>query len=197
MRTRTFSEEEKTEIKKKMIEAGIPLLKENGMIHMSITKLTEAAGIGKSTFYSFYSSKEEFVEDMLDYHRKSILAMIKDGLNGKMKYSAEESKNIIRTMIFRAENMYRSFSGEDEVVLKKMYDRKGVPYLDLAKERQVIDYITSMMEGVRAALDYAVIANLMKMIVLSSEQRELLHESGYVRSIEKIVDLLLEEIFEM
>ena len=60
-----FSEEEKEEIKQKMIEAGLPLLREKGIIHMSITKLTEAAGIGKSTFYNFYETKEDFVQEML------------------------------------------------------------------------------------------------------------------------------------
>lgn len=37
----------------KMLEAGFDLLKEYGMTHMSVAKITEAAGIGVSTFYNF------------------------------------------------------------------------------------------------------------------------------------------------
>lgn len=196
MRTRTFSEEEKENIKLQMIEAGIPLLREKGMTHMSITKLTDAVGIGKSTFYSFYSSKEEFVVDMLGYHRKKILANLQFGLNGKDKYSKSEGIEIITRMISNANNVYQNFSQENEYALKKMYEKKGIPYLNLERERQVIELVCSMIEGVRDNLDYAVISNLMKIIVFTSEQRNMLHESGYERNISQLIELLIQNIFE-
>ena len=37
-----------------MPEAGFPLLKEYGMTHTTISKLTEKAGIAKVTFYHFW-----------------------------------------------------------------------------------------------------------------------------------------------
>lgn len=197
MRTRTFSEEEKKEIKQKMKEAGMPMLKEHGLIHMSISKLAEAVGIGKSTFYSFYPSKEEFVEEMLEDNRKQLLESLQAGLQNRETYSVEESKTIIRKMLMDADSIYKNFSSEDEVALKKMYEKRGVPYVDLEKEKRVIDYITSMMEGVREKLDYAVIANLIKIIVFSHEQKDMLHESGYQRTMNIMIDLLMDSIFEM
>lgn len=196
MRTRTFSEDEKNEIKQKMKEVGMPMLKEEGLIHMSISKLAEAVGIGKSTFYSFYPSKEEFVEDMLQDNRRQLLDSLQEGLQGREKYSMEESKTIIRKMVLDADNVYQNFSSEDEVALKKMYEKKGVLYLDLEKEKRVIDFIASMMDGVKENLDYAVIANMMKIIVFSYEQKEMLHEVGLERTLNRMVDLLIDSIFE-
>lgn len=196
MRTRTFSEEEKKEIKQKMKEVGMPMLKEQGLIHMSISKLAEAVGIGKSTFYSFYSSKEEFVEDMLADNRKQLLESLQAGLQGKARYSIEESKAIIRNMIMDADNVYQNFSLEDEIALKKMYEKNGVSFVNLEKEKHMIDYIASMMDGVKKNLDYAVIANIVKIIVFSYEQREMLHESGVERTMDKMVDILIDLIFE-
>lgn len=196
MRTRTFSEEEKEEIKKKMKEVGIPMLKEQGLIHMSINKLAEAVGIGKSTFYSFYPSKEEFVQEMLAENREQILEKLCMGLKGREKYSVEESKEIIRKLVQDADNMYQKFSLEDEKLLKKMYDKKGVPFVDIEKETRIIDFITSMMDGVKEHLDYAVIANTIKIIVFSCEQKEMLHESGFKRTISTLVELLIDLIFE-
>ena len=196
MRTRTFSEEEKQEIKQKMKEIGMPMLKEQGLIHMSISKLAEAVGIGKSTFYSFYSSKEEFVEDMLADNRKQLLQSLQAGLQGRTRYSMEESKAIIRKMVLDADNVYQSFSSEDETALRKMYEKKGVPFVDLEKEERVIGFITSMMDGVKEDLDYAFIANMMKIIVLSYEQKEMLHEEGFERTMERMVGLLIDSIFE-
>lgn len=196
MRTRTFSEEEKEEIKIKMMEAGIPLLKEKGMLHMSITKLTEAVGIGKSTFYNFYPSKEVFVEHMLEFHRKQMIKRLKEGLQGREKYSKEEGIEIIDTMISNANNVYQNFSQDDEIALQKMHEKNGTAYPDLNKESRMIDMITSMFEGVKPDLDYAVISNLMKLIVLASEQKRLLHESGYERMLNSLVTLLCQSIFE-
>lgn len=196
MRTRTFSEEEKEEIKQKMKEIGMPMLREQGLIHMSIGKLAEAVGIGKSTFYSFYPSKEEFVEDMLTDNRKQLLESLQTGLHGRAKYSTEESKEIIRNMLQGKDNVYQSFSLEDEAALKKMYEKKGVPYVDLEKEKRIIDFIASMMDGVRGNLDYAVIANMVKIIVFTYEQKDMLHETGFDRTIDRMVDLLIDSVFE-
>ena len=54
MPVRVFSEEEKKEIKEKMFTQGMELIKEYGLTHTSVSKITERAGIGKSTFYNFF-----------------------------------------------------------------------------------------------------------------------------------------------
>ena len=179
-----------------MIEAGLPLLKENGLTHMSITKLTSSVGIGKSTFYNFYGSKEEFVHEMLNYNRKKIFEKLKLGLNGKEKYTKEESIKIIREIIASANNIYQHFSQEDELALKRMHEKNGTAYLDLEHEKCVKNKIFSVMEGVKKELDYAVIANVIKIIVFTSEQKKLLHESGYERTQEVLIDVLIKMIFE-
>ena len=56
MAKRVFTEEERTEYREKMLAAGFDLLKQYGMTHMSVAKITEAAGIGVSTFYNFFPS---------------------------------------------------------------------------------------------------------------------------------------------
>ena len=48
MAKRVFTEEERAEYREKMLDAGFDLLKQYGMTHMSVAKITEAAGIGVS-----------------------------------------------------------------------------------------------------------------------------------------------------
>lgn len=196
MRIRTFSKEEKEDIRRKMMTAGVQLLKENGMTHMSISKLTDAVGIGKSTFYSFYKTKEEFVEALLSYHRKRLIGKLQTGLHGKEKYTKEEGIQLLRGLIQNTGELYQHFSQEDELALKRMYEKNGTPYLDLNREIQTIQHICSMVEGVRKDLDYAVISNLVKLTVFASEHREMLHESGYDRTIQSLVDVLIQNLFE-
>ena len=84
MPIRVFSEEEKSDIKEKMFEAGMELIKNYGLTHASVTKITNAAGIGKSTFYNFFESKEEeiFWTYSTSTHRKWVKAdvLIPEGL---------------------------------------------------------------------------------------------------------------------
>ena len=51
---------------------------------------TEAAGIGVSTFYNFFPSKEAYVYAVLQYRRKIIPELIKKALNVKEKVGPEE-----------------------------------------------------------------------------------------------------------
>ncbi|MCR5633987.1 MAG: TetR/AcrR family transcriptional regulator, partial [Lachnospiraceae bacterium] len=67
MPTRVFTEEEKVQIKLIMLETGFPLLKKYGMTHTTISKITEAAGIAKGTFYHFWKNKEEYLADLILY----------------------------------------------------------------------------------------------------------------------------------
>lgn len=57
MPIRVFDTDERERLRERMLEAGIPLLREYGLTHMSVEKITTAAGIGKSTFYNFFDSR--------------------------------------------------------------------------------------------------------------------------------------------
>ena len=49
MPVRVFADEERERLRARMLEAGIPLLREYGMTHMSVEKITAAAGIGATS----------------------------------------------------------------------------------------------------------------------------------------------------
>lgn len=196
MRTRTFSEEEKIQIKERMLEAGMPLLKEYGITHMSITKLTKAVGIGKSTFYSFYSSKEEFVNEMLRYNRMKFLTSFEQKLMGRAKLTREESKVFFKELFLHMNEIYGSLSAEDE---RKLFDadcNNNINPVDLNREIPIMQKLFSYLEGVRENPDYAAISNLMKLIVMGMEQKYLLHESGYEEMQEQLINTMLNMIFD-
>ncbi len=61
MAKRIFTEEEREDIKNRLLDVGFPLLQKYGVIHMSVPKITQAAGIGTGTFYRFFASKEDYI----------------------------------------------------------------------------------------------------------------------------------------
>lgn len=195
MPTRVFSEEEKEDLKLQMLEAGFPLLKEYGMTHTSVSRITEAAGIGVSTFYNFFKSKEAYMYELIQYHRKKLIPALigEDVMTGKRKLGREDAAKFLWAMIDEEVSIYAHMTLEDEV---KLFD--AVPGLlpDIRKESQIADGLFAYLDGVRKNPDYAVIANMIKIFVIAAQSRKELHAEGYVRTMEWMVERILDLIFE-
>ena len=134
MAKRVFTEEERAEYREKMLDAGFELLKQYGMTHMSVAKITEAAGIGVSTFYNFFASKEEYVYEVLQYRRRKIPELIRIALNGKEKAGPAETRTYLKMMIDERYSVFPSLTPEDEKRLLEMLPEQARP--DLQKETE-------------------------------------------------------------
>lgn len=193
MAKRVFTEEERAEYKEKMLEAGFDLLKQYGMTHMSIAKITEAAGIGVSTFYNFFSSKEAYVYEVLQYRRSIIPELLRMALNGKEKAGPSETRTYLKFMIDENYSVFPSLSPEDEKRLVQMLPEQAAP--NMQKELQIANRFITLMEGIRPDVNMTLVANLIKVYVLAAEGREILHEAAYEETMERMRDLILYEIF--
>ncbi len=178
MAKRVFTEEERAEFREKMLDAGFDLLKQYGMTHMSVAKITEAAGIGVSTFYNFFSSKEEYVYEVMQYRRRKIPELIRIALNGKEKAGPAETRTYLKMMIDERYSVFPSLTPEDE---KRLLET-GIQFFQ-------------HMEGIRPDVNIPLVANLIKVYVLAAEGKEMLHQAVYEVTMERMRDLILYEIF--
>ena len=193
MAKRVFTEEERVEYREKMLDAGFDLLKQYGMTHMSVAKITEAAGIGVSTFYNFFSSKEEYVYEVLQYRRRKIPELIRIALNGKEKASPAETRTYLKMMIDERYSVFPSLTPEDEKRLLEMLPEQVRP--DLLKETETSIQFFRHMEGIRPDVNIPLVANLIKVYVLAAEGKEMLHQTVYEVTMDRMRDLILYEIF--
>ena len=193
MAKRVFTEAERAEYREKMLAAGFDLLKQYGMTHMSVAKITEAAGIGVSTFYNFFPSKEAYVYDVMEYRKRMIPVFIKKALNGKEKAGPAETRNYLKIMIDEDYSIFPSLSPEDEKRLLEMLPEQVRP--DLQKETRTSMMFFQQMEGIRSDVNIALVTNLIKIYVLGAEVRELLHDAAYEETMERMRDVIIYEIF--
>lgn len=193
MAKRVFTEEERDECREKMLAAGAPLLAEYGMTHMSVAKITQAAGIGVSTFYNFFPSKEAYVMDVLEYQRRKIPELVAMVLQGKEKAGPDEVRAYLRLMIDPKYSVFPHLRPEDEQKLLEMAPDRATP--DLAHETKIAHIALSYIEGARDDIDAGVLANLIKIYVLAAEGRNILHEARYEATMERLRDLIIEEVF--
>lgn len=188
-----FKEEEKVRIKNAMFETGFKLLKKEGMTHMSVEKITSTCGIGKSTFYNFFSSKEEFVIQMIDHKRMIALDSVKGKLKGREKMTTEEGERLLKSIVYSSDSIYQYLKLEDLLKLQENPNYLSNP--DIEEENSLMKELFDCIEGVREDVDYPLIANLLKIITLVSEEKTLLHEEAYDRTIDTLYRTLFENLF--
>lgn len=69
---RGFSEDEREQIRAELIEAGTELFTAMGLERTRVRDVTEEVGIGTSTFYQFFDSKEALYLTVLDHEIERI-----------------------------------------------------------------------------------------------------------------------------
>ncbi len=194
MSPKLFSITEKEQLKEKMFLSGLELLKEYGMTHMSVEKIAASAGIGKSTFYNFFMSKEDFVLQLIGFNRMRFRKAVQDMLGGRERLTEEEGRQVLVSIINNKDSVYQYLTPEDEKKLSEASPNKGEVNID--EERETLDRLFSMFTNVREDVDTAVVSNLLKILALAAENRSILHESAYQRTQDKLFGLLFGCVFK-
>lgn len=195
MPLRVFEEAERTELKEKMLKVGFRLMKEYGMTHTSVRKVTKSVGLGASTFYNFFPSKEMFVLEMIQYQRDRHIQYFNEVLAGRDKMTVEEGKEFARRILFNQDNILYYLTPEDE---EKLYAACGNPglFMDGGSHEEIMPMLLSHVDGIRKEVNQKVIANLVKMMVFALFHRKEMHEDALDETFDKIYELLFSLLFE-
>lgn len=194
MSPKLFSIAEKEQLREKMFLSGLELLKEFGMTHMSVEKIAAAAGIGKSTFYNFFMSKEDFVIQLIEFNRSRFWQAVSDMLGGRERLTTDESKQVLTMIINNKDSVYQYLTPEDEEKLAAASPDKNK--LDIDEETDTLRRLFGYFDCVRGDVDFGVVSNLLKILALTAENKTILHESAYQRTQDKLFGLLFGCIFE-
>ncbi len=189
-----FSEEEKEMLKKQMLEVGFALIREHGVTHASVDKVTESVGIGRTTFYNFFTTKEQFIVEVMQYQRQKGKSYLLQILKGREKMTVPEAKEYLTYLMTGEETIYQYMSVEESDHISKTVLGAFLP--DIEKETRTINDIVSHMESVNVNLDYGVIANLMKTLAVMQTEKEVFHEKEFRKTLDAILELLFSYIFE-
>lgn len=194
MSPKIFALQEREETRVKMLEEGFSLIKEYGMTHASVDKITKAVGLGKSTFYNFFPSKEMFVYEIIRYQRDRAKQLFMDTLGERDKMTVAEAKEFLKKIIFSKDSIYQYLTTEDENKLKAALPAEYC--IDPEVEATVMDGLFGHMEGVRKDIDYKLVANLIKIMALAMINQGMLYRDVLETTLNKIYVLLFSCIFE-
>ena len=115
---RSFTDEEREIIKRKIIDRGKDCFARYGIKKTSIEDLTKDLGIAKSSFYSFFSSKEDLFLQIFKEEREAL----KDNLleNSFLKYRTEPDK-AVRAYLHYLLNIVNNHPVWKKVFIEKEY----------------------------------------------------------------------------
>ena len=195
MPDRVFTQEEKEKLRQIMLQAGFPLIKKYGVTHTSVEKIAESAGIAKGTFYHFWKNKEEYIAELIHYHRITTYPKLigDDVLSGKRKLGRKDARAYLRAMVDKDISIYPHLSLADEARLTSI---TGSFDPDAKKESAIAAELLRYLENVRKDVDLLLLANLIKVLVLTSEAKEELHENVYEKTLDTLIDGILDQVFE-
>ncbi|MPW25494.1 TetR family transcriptional regulator [Alkalibaculum sp. M08DMB] len=193
MTPKIFTSLEREEMRIKMLDAGFSLIKEYGMTHTSVDKIMEAVGLKKSTFYNFFHSKEMFVYEIILLQREKFWKHFDTVLSGREKVSVSEGKELLRTLFCNPNSIYQHLTQEDENKLQAALPKEY--FIDDNKEKNAANALLGRIEGIQSDIDYKLIANLMKILAMVQEGKDVLHEDALDRTLDALFDLMFSFIF--
>lgn len=189
-----FPLEQREEIKTKLLETGVSLIKEKGIRRMTIDQVTNRVGIGKGTFYHFYQSKEEYVYDVINFSKENMLTAINNLIIEKGGIDRESLFSLLKAFSFSNSNNIISFiTMEDEEWLAQKLPPEYL--LDIPKEEKIVASLLNHMTNTRKDLDFHVIANIMKIMALIVQNRKFLHQDVLEKNLLLMQEQLCSYIF--
>ena len=165
-----FTEEERQEIRERLIALGYDLIREMGLKKMKVSTIAEQAGIATGTFYHFFASKEDYVEALIAAQNEEWQKRLAFKLQNGGKLTLEHAVTWFRDSFRPENNILMELTFDDWVWLKSHRTEDGM-FSAMHDEQEAGQYL-SYVDGIRPDLDVRVIINFFKTIYSMAQNRE-------------------------
>lgn len=189
-----YSEEKRQEIKEKLIEAGLELIKQKGMRKTSVEEITKKVGIAQGTFYNFFKSKEILIYEISSTYKERINHKMEEIVKQKGHLDRKDLRELYHDMIFKDEdNVYRFLTREDvQILLTRLPSDYFSKIGDIKSEiENNLCYVNEKKEE----YDINSIINWIQIMNLTIQNKDILIESSVEKNVDKIIENMLDEIF--
>lgn len=172
MARKSYSSQDRQQVRERLLEAGLELASQRGLRHVHLLELTEAAGISKPFFYSFYPSLEEFFLDMFLLQRQRLREELKRRMEEDALPWEERVHGIFRMLVFHRENHVALMTQEDEVAFHRALTPERLAAFREG-QRAFFREIAAILDLPETVCDPLVLGNLLLSAVLfrNSAQR--------------------------
>lgn len=190
-----FSEEERGRIRSQLVEEGQEKFAQFGFERTRIRDITDAVGIGTSTFYQFYDSKEALYAEVLTLEREHLEAHINEAISA-CDSTREEVRTVLQTLFAEVRTnslISRLIIGDELRTVQKELsaeDRESVSSVEDA-------YVDAWTEDPAFRYDDPdVVRGIFQSLIFTTRIEELTHQDELGAEYETIEDGLIETIVD-
>jgi len=158
---KTVTEEAREEMRMAILNTAYDLIRENGLTHTSIDKITNQCKIGKGTFYLYFQSKEALIVELMLKQGRDSLRDFQNILGGRDKMSPEEGREYIKYVITRDDTVYRYLPNGYLKKLKAAFPEQW-EFIQPGDRTETIEVLLTHIEGVRHDVDVRLVSDLMR-----------------------------------
>lgn len=189
-----FNDENYEIIRKKIIENGFEILKKYGIKKMTITDITERSGFAKSTFYTFFPSKEEFIREIVLYKREQVNQSFLSYADENGMIGKNEFLEFLSSLNINDLSVYQYLNKEDLNYLTTKWPKEYCfnPEADKVGTMQIL----SKLKGLSKDANWKVFANFMKLLANMDMCVDYIHADAVNETRQVFINGMIEYLFK-
>ena len=186
-----FTDENRDEIRKKLLDKGFKTLKKGGLSAVNIDKLTEETYIAKGTFYNLFENKSEFMYHMMIHERNRAKEKLLSYLNDSGKLTKDSLRDYLKWLSAENPNVFAFLTDAEKKRLIASWSDKYIE--DESNDSKTMHMLISLLESPTTEPDWKLACNYMKLIAISLATKKVFIKENY----NVMVDSLIEQILNM
>ncbi|MCR4755228.1 MAG: TetR/AcrR family transcriptional regulator [Lachnospiraceae bacterium] len=187
-----FTDENRGEIRIKLLDRGFRMLKNGGLSAVNIDELTKETYIAKGTFYNFFENKSEFMYHMMIHERTRAKEKLLLYLNVSGKLTKDSLRDYLIWLSTENPNVFAYLTDAETKRLNSSWSDKH--FDDQENDSNTMHMLISLLESPTDDPDWKLACNYMKLIAVSLATEKVFIKENYSAMIgsliEHIVDIL-------
>lgn len=180
-------------VRTQLLDTGFELIKQHGMKKTSISEIAKKTGIATGTFYNFFSSKEEFIYQLVLY-KKQLLKAAFEELTADGKADKERFRQYLRRIYLEDNDVFQYLSDEEINILKARWSEEY--WKNESNDEQTSQWILNCLTGLKPDVNWKIFANFTKSISLIRHGKDKLYREEYEKTIELFINAVIGYLFE-
>lgn len=187
-----FTEENRDEIRLKLLDKGFRMLKNGGLSAVNIDKLTEDTYIAKGTFYNLFESKSEFMYHMMIRERTRAKEKLLSFLNDSGILTGDSLRKYLKWLSKENPNVFAFLTDTEKKRLVSSWSDKYIE--DENNDSTTMHMLISLLESPADDPDWKLACNYMKLIAVSLATSKVFIKENFNAMIDSLIGQIVDTL---
>lgn len=185
-----FSDENRDELRIKLLDKGFKMLKKGGLSAVNIDRLTEGTYIAKGTFYNLFTNKSEFMYHMMIHERTRAKDKLLSYLDSSGKLTKDSLCEYLKWLSTENPNVFAYLTADEKNRLVSTWSDRYIENED--NDRDTMHMLISMLKSPAEDPDWRLACNYMKLIAVSLTARNVFIKENYNAMIDSLIRQIVD-----